>query len=221
MATVRSVMVTLVMVLAASHVSAAMYTGTLSVSGGTLTAFSDWLTGPTTFTYKVDNETRPGFWHYEYTIAVTPGQGGGGAIQEILLGMDPIVTGSDLLNITLSFTGSLNTVALFANQGDKAKMPQPLYAADFVAGGTVRTVTVAFDTVYEPFWGSFFIRGAGQNALWNSSFTTTSVEPDTPASVFQPGWILRPGIPEPATLTLLGAGGVAMLCARRRRRQEM
>jgi len=207
------ILVVVLVALVVSPASAAIYTGTLSTTAGTLTGTSDWATLPVTFTYAVDNETRPGLWHYVYSISV-PTEPRYPAISEILIETDPVITIGNLVNVTLS-AGHINTVGLFQNSGDKALMPQSLYAADFSAGAGIRSLTISFDTTYAPFWGNLFIVRTGQARAWNSGFTATSVDPVDPPSVFHPDFILRPGIPEPSTLLILLAGA-SVIRARRR-----
>ncbi|MCL2700572.1 MAG: hypothetical protein FWE88_02630 [Phycisphaerae bacterium] len=202
--------------MSAGPASAIVYTGTISIANGGLTGTDDWLGGPTSITYTVaDDPVVAGLWHYVYTIAVpnTPG----GAIHEVLIGLDPAMTVHDLRNVSLT-NGNLHSVELFQNQGDKKFMPQPMYAVEFIVGADTRTLTITFDSLFEPVWGDVFVRGGGQNSCWNIDFTATSTDPPVLPSVFQAGFILRPGIiPEPMTMVTLGLAGLAVARALQRR----
>ncbi|MCL2700869.1 MAG: hypothetical protein FWE88_04150 [Phycisphaerae bacterium] len=201
-------------ILVASHASAVVYTGALSTAGGTLTGTGDWASGPTSFTYSVNDQATPGFWHYEYTLTV-PSSVDDAGIERLIIGLTIGMPFNGLMNVN----GNLVSVGQMTNTGVDSNMPQSMFAGLFTVSGDTRSVTISFDSMHNPVWGNFFALGAGQNSIWNAGFTEFSVDPQRP--VDDPtvhGYILRPNgepcppfiIPEPMTMLTLGLAGVAL-----------
>ncbi len=114
-----------------------------------------------------------------------------------------------------------------SNGNSNPFMPDEMYGVKFNTDGNSEVVEVTFITDRVPIWGDFYVKdgkdGGDRVVAWNTGFTANDVDPPestSPASTDVKDHILVPdtvGVPEPASMTLLGLGGMFALLRRKRR----
>jgi len=201
--------------------AAAVLSGQLSVADGGVLASGAWNDANTVFAWEVTDpiQSPSGKWRYYYTLTVP--QAGVG---KLLVELQFHVLIGDLVN--KSWTGQAGQTAevrSYTLAGDATTLPDlpdDIYGITFNVGGGPTTVVAQFDTAHAPTWGDFY-SAAGESGptVWNEGFPLADpTDPPTDGSLLNHVLVPGPstGIPEPATATLLLAGG--MLAAVRRRR---
>jgi len=188
-----------------------------------------WLSPETSLSWKVDNITTPGMWHYEYTITVPTATDLWAHVQCIIVEASngtngPIFTVGDLYSPTSTPGEWLQQVNVgLHSPADNPNLPRNLYGIKFCTVDIdPMSLTIAFDSTRAPVWGDFYARSFvidGQfNAFYNWGFLgmpeTDPLDPPSNGSVkdhvLVPDSMDTPMIPAPAAVALgaLGAGTV-------------
>jgi hypothetical protein len=137
-----------------------------------------WLSPDTSLSWKVDNFTTPGMWHYEYTISVPTSTDLWAHVQCIIVETSngtngPIFTTGDLYSPASTPEEWLQQVNVgLHSPADNANLPRNLYGIKFCTADIDPTyLTIAFDSTRAPVWGDFYARSFvidGQfNAFYN------------------------------------------------------
>ncbi len=115
-----------------------------------------------------------------------------------------------------------------SNGNSNPFMPEEMYGVKFNTDGNSDVVEVTFIVDRVPIWGDFYVKdgkdGGDRVVAWNTGFTANDVDPYPflygPDSNDVKDHILVPdtvGVPEPASMTLLGLGGIFAMLRRKRR----
>lgn len=221
-----------------SYVGSLAYAGTGGSGDNELfVTGSDWICGRTTLSWKVDNTTTPGMWHYEYTLIVPNKAAVRSDIFSVIIeasngSSGPMFTRPDLVSPASSpsdWLQSLNVGEHFP--ADNPNLPKILYGIEFstrIVDPT--TLTISFDTSRQPVWGDLYARSFTVNGDFNAFYNTglefigPDTDPSDPASngsidnhVLVPDSVPTPSVPAPAAV-LLGAMGASLTGLLRRRR---
>ena len=155
--------------------SSTIYSGSLSVADGGLTAFGAWDCPGTTLSWVVDNTTTSNKWHYSYTLTV-PMKDISHMIIEASNGDNPFTT-SNIFSPSsdpANWIGSVEVQNFFPNNSTPY-MPGSIYGIKFDACGNSTDVTVSFDSDRRPVWGDFYSKDGIMPcdewcALYNTGF---------------------------------------------------
>jgi len=192
------------------------YTGSLAIppaAGTELDGTGPWAAGASQIEWTVtDNEN--GTWNYEYSLIVPAAD-----ISHFIIEASPSFEGDNLFNLSFPGTSYELETHLSGSAGNPS-LPGNIYGPKFEIGdvGEVNpihtSITVSFDSDRDPIWGDFYAKcgnvGGTQNTLWNQGFLLDDPLA-APANGTIDNHILVPDtIPEPATLALLGLGGLLL-----------
>lgn len=194
------------------------YTGSLSIlpavpAGAQLDATGPWSLGDTSISWTVtDNEN--GTWNYQYSLSVPIAD-----ISHFVLETSDSFEVGNLLNASYPGT-SFEIKTHEASNPSNPYLPEDLYGVKFEIGdvGSVdpehTSILVSFDSDRDPVWGDFYAKcgnvGSYQNTIWNQGLIFDDPLA-APADGTIDNHILVPDtIPEPATLALLGLGGLLL-----------
>jgi len=198
----------------------------------------NWLSSETSLSWKVDNTSTPGMWHYEYTLNV-PNKGGLAAdIQRVIIetsdgSRGPAFTAENLHAATSSPANWIQNVDVGLHRpSDNPNLPRNLYGIQLTTVNIdPKLLTVSFDTDRAPVWGDFYARSYVVNgdfcALYNWGLLKTpeSDPTDAPCNGSILDHILVPDsqsvvttVPAPAALALAAMGVSLTGWLRRNRR---
>ena len=200
-----------------------MYSGTLT-SGSGLFGTASWETDAS-LSYEVTS-LDGGLWKYQYTLTVADK-----GISHFIIETSPSFQETNIIGgipggITSNVT--LGEIELKTNteQQGNPDIPESLYGIKFNLGEESTVVTMSLISDRVPVWGDFYAKGGkdgnGANkedlTLYNTGFT--AADPGLAPSANVTDHILVPDTdttPEPATLAMLGLGGVMVLIRKRKR----
>jgi hypothetical protein len=210
----------LLCIVGAQSFGSVSYSGSLTVIGGGLEGTGFWITNngdtgwfPATFSWTV-SQNLDSTWHYEYNLDVHRAD-----VSHFIVETSPSFGYSNLLNA--DYPGSAYEIQLH-EQGSVGNpyLPDDVYGSKFGIGqeGTLEpdytSITVSFDSDRAPVWGDIYAKcgavGGTQNTLWNEGFVTADPL-DGPSDGSVLNHVLVPDtIPEPATVSLLTLGALAL-----------
>lgn len=219
------------------------YMGTLANTGagglgdGTLLVTGmDWGSPLTSLSWKVDNVTTPGMWHYQYTITVPKIAGQHADIQTVIIeaangSTGPAFTMDNLVSPTSSPEGWIQRIVVdVRSPADNPNLPRDLFGIEFSTFDIdPTTLTIDFDSDREPVWGDFYARshvvGTHFSAMSNWGLNgMPETDPSDPAGdgsigghILVPGSVSIQSVPAPGAV-LLGTMGVSLAGWLRRRR---
>ena len=200
-----------------------VYTGALEEGNGLTTYGSKWLGGTPKckLEWLVTNEEPPpiGYptfiWKYSYTLTVPQGAPSHMIVEAsdapgrvFTTANIKAVTGSSVQEIMLHESGS----------SGNPNLPADVHGIKFEGLAEATTITITFFTDRDPIWGDFYSKDGEQNSLHNDGLVAADPDPfiNPPANGPLNDHLLVPDtIAEPATLSLLALGGLAILRRRR------
>ena len=212
----RIIFVCLVVVgMYAASAHAVSYSGSLSGDGGGLIANEDWNSSSTVLEWTVSaSSPNPTLWHYQYTLTV-PAK----TISHIIIETSPEFKAANLFDLTsIPESWAIDPEIKKHNEGEgNPGLPEDMDGLKVNAGVDVLMVTLSFDSDRVPVWGDFYAKdgNGGTINMHNAGFTSPDWDPDIDTYPLQNGSVedhlLVPDslVPEPATLLLLGLGGLA------------
>jgi len=202
-----------------------VYTGSLSVENGGLTAYGSWDSPSTALSWMVDNVTTSGKWHYSYSLFVNV-KDISHMIIEASNGENPF-TAANLFSPVSYPAGWIKSIEIqnFSPDGSTPYMPEDLYGIKFDSEMDSTVITVSFDSDRRPVWGDFYAKDGFTicdewNVVYNTGFTIGDFDPLAPAACgsFQ-NHLLVPDsyIPAPGALILVSIGTAITGALRKRR----
>jgi len=208
---------------------AAPITGHLSTADtGALVAGGGWVSPPDANGFRIDwavSQNLNGTWHYAYTFSDEAGSPLKGKTSHIILQLSENIEEDDLFN----FTGDAGTLE-FGTFGPHPSNPnfptgESIFGVKVDMGGAQNYFE--FDSNRQPMWGDFYAKDGKYGGLDTYAYNADLGVPvdnlhhymDTPVDSLQNplAKILVPDthVPEPATVGLIGLGGLALVRRRR------
>lgn len=197
-----------------------VFSGSLSSADGGINGLGAWVGsgGTTTISWSVQ-QNGDYSWHFDYTLTVPDKD-----ISHIVFELSESFTTDDIFNIT--GPDGDPQISDYDKSNGNPDIPAAIHGIKFDnTSGT--TLTIGFDAWRIPVWGDFYAKNGKDKGkdgkflqVWNAG-----LEADDPTEPYGNGskqnHILVPDsvqdpIPEPAVLSVLALGGVALLRRRRR-----
>lgn len=210
----RAIMVCLVVVgvCSVSSHAAISYSGSLSGGGGGLITTGAWDSSSTVLEWTA-SATSSTIWHYAYKLTL-PSK----AVSHVIIETSPEFTAANLFNLVSDPAGwAMQPEIKTHTEGQgNPDLPDDMDGLKINAAFEALVIILGFDSNRMPVWGDFYAKdgNGGTINLHNAGFTSPDWDPVAPLHDGpEQGHLLVPDsvVPEPATLMLLGLGGLALL----------
>ena len=153
-------------------------------------------------------------WHYEYTFQIGNGSDlTGGLVSHMIITLSEDFPESDLFN-TGSDVDDVEFGTFGADSGNPGFPPgKSISGVKFEMDNEDKTVVaVEFDSTHMPMWGDFYAKDGNPNAAWNADLGVSMTPEEMHANTTELFKVAVPNtVPEPATLAILGLGGLSLL----------
>ncbi|HNR12744.1 MAG TPA: PEP-CTERM sorting domain-containing protein, partial [Thermodesulfobacteriota bacterium] len=219
---------------------AALYSGSISSSDGTLVAGDRWANANVSLSWEVDYDTasHPDLWTYSYNFAITNGPQNAQGISHVIIQTSEGVTESALFPGT---TADADVDEYGSEGGSNPGWEGSIFnGIKWNVGGDTLTLQWTVVTDHSPMWGDFYSKG-GQSYAYNLGMDEDLTPVEAHANIANgnnvsfddegnriAAYVLVPNsiggppseVPAPASLLLFGSGLMGVSLIRRKREKK-